>query len=189
MYKYLLSTTLLIACCVLSAQTYSLGGYITTINDSGVGEVQLEVVDPNGTTVGSLMTDCDGAYTFDNLEAGTVYTLHTTKDGSVFNGNTAFDLVLIAKHLLGSYEIDNPFQLAAADNDESGHVSVADLLWLQSVILAVEVVYPGENWLFFRPADTQPRTSFEFVLTGDVFDFDLISVKKGDVNDSANPCN
>ena len=188
MYKYLLNIILFTFCGILSAQTYSLSGTIKTVSESGVGGVELEVVDPNGDTVGSLITDCTGTYAFDNLESGLTYTLRTSKDASVFNGNSAFDMVLISKYLLGTHEFDNPFQLAAADNNESGHVSVADIAWLQTIILAIEENYPGENWLFFRPADSQARTSFDFVFSNDTTDFDFISVKKGDVNDSADPC-
>ncbi len=188
MYKYLLNIILIASCGILSAQTYSLSGTIETVSESGVGGVELEVVDPNGDIVGSLITDCTGTYSFNNLEPGITYALRTSKNGSVYNGHSAYDMVLISKYLLGTYEFDNPFQLAAADNNESGHVSVADIAWLQSVILAIEENYPGENWLFFRPADSQARTSFDFVFSDDTTDFDLISVKKGDVNDSADPC-
>lgn len=188
MNKYILTLLLLVSYSFMQGQTYTLGGTVKTAHDDGVGEVELQILDADANVVGTYFTDCTGNYTFDNLQEGASYTLQVIKEGSPLNGNSAFDLVMIRRHLLGVSEFDNPYSLTAADMDESGQISVLDILWLQLVILAIEDGFPGSNWFFFRPGESAPQSSYEIMFTNDVLDYDLIGVKKGDVNDSAQAC-
>ena len=63
-----------------------------------------------------------------------------------------------------------------------------DIVLLRALILDIQQTYPGENWLFFRPGDQQASSAFDIVLTADLSNYDLITIKKGDVNGSALPC-
>lgn len=188
MLRYILSFAFTVLFCTSWSQTYNLGGQITDVADETVGGAILEVLNSEGQILATTTTDCSGTYLFSGLEAGVDYHLRVNKQGSFLNGNSTFDLVIITKHLLGTQELPTPYQVIAADIDESGSISVLDLLYLRALILAILEDYPGQNWLFFRPGDTAASTDFDFVLSSDLTDFDLITIKKGDVNGSAIPC-
>lgn len=188
MLRYIYTLTLLLFATSSWAQTYSLGGQIATDSGETMGNVSLEIVDVDGNTVASATTDCSGDYLFSDLDAGVSYTLRVEKEGSPLNGNSTFDLVLISRHLLGIQSLPNVYRTVAADIDESGNVSVMDLLRLRAVILYIEESFGNRNWLFFRPGDLAASADYDFVLNNDLLNFDLIGIKKGDVNDTAIPC-
>ena len=188
MPKYIFLILCLVLAFAAHAQTYTLSGHVLTDTDDGVGNVLLEVVDATETVVATFTTDCSGDFSIADLAGGTNYTLRATKEGSPFNGNSTFDLVVTSRHLLGIQELPSPYTLAAADVDESGSISVMDMLLMRALILAINDAYPGSNWLFFRPGDPFASVEFDFVLNADMTNFDLITIKKGDVNGSANSC-
>ncbi len=188
MSKYIFSILCSIFALTVNAQSFTLSGQVLTNDGDGVSGAVLEVVDESETVVAALTTDCTGNFTFTDLLGGTDYTLRAEKQGSIQNGNSTFDLVLISQHILGIVDLPNAYYRAAADVDESGSISVFDLLLMRGVILAILDSYPGQNWFFFRPGDQFPSAEFDFILNGDLSDFDLITVKKGDVNASAFPC-
>ena len=188
MLKYtfsILSFTLVLS---VSAQSFSLSGQVLTDTDDPAGSVLLEVLDEQDEVVATQLTDCSGNYLFEDLTGGTEFTVRVSKEGSPLNGNSTFDLVLISKYLLGSGELENSYRISAADIDESGSISVLDLLRMRALILGIQQAYPGSNWLFFRPGDQQASSAFDIVLTADLSNYNLITIKKGDVNGSAFPC-
>lgn len=53
-------------------------------------------------------------------------------------GISAFDLVLISKHLLGIEPFQNPFQIIAADENNSGSVTTFDLIEIRKTLLGIK---------------------------------------------------
>jgi hypothetical protein len=173
----------------ITAQSVTISGIVKDRNDEPVGSLTIDLLDAAGTVIATQGVDCDGLYSFSDLNPGTDYSLRPDKQAaSALNGVSTFDLVLISKHLLGVQSFTDIYQEAAADVDESGMISVMDMLLIRAVIYFSVEMFPGGNWLFFRTGDTQANTTFPFVLSADLTDFDFVTIKKGDVNSSSNNC-
>jgi hypothetical protein len=64
-----------------------------------------------------------------------------TLDVNASLGVSTFDLVLITRHILGETLLDSPYKLIAADVDNSGYISVSDLIQLRELILSVRTSF------------------------------------------------
>ncbi|MCK6693790.1 MAG: hypothetical protein L6Q97_17045, partial [Thermoanaerobaculia bacterium] len=65
------------------------------------------------------------------------------------NGVTTLDLVLINKHILGVSKFENPFQLIAADANNSASVTTFDIVELRKLILGLYTQLPiGISWRY-----------------------------------------
>lgn len=171
------------------AQPFTVAGVIEASNGEAIGSMTIALLAADGSVLNTQSVDCDGQYTFSGLESGVDYSLRLDKEESaVLNGVSTFDRVLISKHMLGTQLFTTPYQLAAADVDESGDISITDLMFIGSLIYALNLEIPGQNWLFFAEGNNQPATEFPITLTADLLDFNFIGVKKADVNNSANTC-
>jgi Secretion system C-terminal sorting domain/Dockerin type I domain len=109
-----------------------------------------------------------------------------TNKGSL-DGVSTLDLVLIAKHILGQLILKDEYQLIAADVNNNGTVSTADIVALRKVILGIDTAFQNnQNWKFIDPDK-------KVILNGAYNTFQIKSdttfkygaVKIGDVNGSA----
>jgi len=142
------------------------------------------------------MTDESGYYAFSDIPTSTDYAIRSTMEDDPLNGVSTLDLVLIQRHILGLQELGTPFKLIAADADNSGNVSVIDLLTIRKLILGVTMDFPNGQQAWRFPDEGQvfldPRSPFPyseeidiFNLHGDMLNQDFVAVKIGDVNASA----
>lgn len=74
------------------------------------------------------------------------------------------------------------------DVDELGVIFIMDLVLIWVVIFNIVEEYFGGDWLFFCFGNFDVSLSYEIVLIDDLFDFDIVGVKKGDVNGSVDIC-
>jgi len=167
-------------------------GVIETEWDAAVEGVEVEV---NGGAYMD-MTDNAGMYSL-SLPAGGDYTVSPQLDADADNGVTALDMVLISRHILGVDLLDSPYQLIAADANNSKQITTLDLVAIQQVILLMTEHFPNNtSWRFVDadyvfPDPTNPwLEDFPEVinynnLTEDDLQADFVGVKIGDVNGSA----
>lgn len=113
------------------------------------------------------------------------------------NGVTTFDIVLTSKHILGAQLFDDPFRIIAADVNQSGTVTVSDLIQMRKLILNVITEFPNSpSWRFipaghvFSMPENPWHTTFPEEIDFNnnqeqVFTADFIGVKIGDVNRNA----
>ena len=172
-----------------------IAGTIAMESEAPVNGVSVNL---NGTAQNNMMTGTDGIYDFEVPNAGD-YSVSALKDSNPLNGVTTFDLVLISKHILGNQILDSPYKIIAADANKSKSVTTADLVAIRKVILQIENSFPNnKSWRFVRkdyvfPNPVNPfSTMFPEVLNfndlnEDALGSDLIAIKVGDVNLSANP--
>jgi len=105
---------------------------------------------------------------------------------------------LLGQHLLEINLLDSPYQLIAADVNESGSITGLDLIKLRRMILDIDDSFDaGKSWTFVDadfvfPQPTNPfATTYPSVYninsltTGEIADF--IGIKLGDLNGSASP--
>lgn len=170
-------------------------GIIATEEEEPVEGVEVRA---NGVQSELEMTDDDGFYQFDALEFGQDYTLSPHLDIDHKNGVSTFDLLLIAKHILGVQPLGSPYKIIAADINRSGAVSTADLIQLRKLILNVITEYPeNTSWRFVpsayefpNPVDPWEEDFPEVINLNDfntitLFGQDFVAIKIGDVNGSA----
>ncbi len=180
----------------LLAQTASISGKVTTAEGEFLGGVTIQLLGEDGTVVATASEV--STYRFDNLPTGEPYTLKISKGGSPLNGLSTFDVVLMHKHILGTAILDEPYQVLAGDVNGSNSLSIADIVEMKLLILAVRQEFrTGRNWGFV-PATYQfqnPRSPFAelenisntVTLNGDISELNFIGFKYGDLNGTVLP--
>ncbi|MCG8330322.1 MAG: T9SS type A sorting domain-containing protein [Chitinophagales bacterium] len=86
-------------------------------------------------STGELDTVTTSFYSFEK-PTGTGYTLIPSKDDAA-NGVTTYDLLRIALHITGTFPLDSPYKLIAADINNSGTITTIDVLLLRKRILGI----------------------------------------------------
>ena len=122
--------------------------------------------------------------------------LNPLKDINHLNGVSTFDLVMIARHILGVQVLPSPYKMIAADINRSGAISIIDLIELRKLIVGVNLTFPSNtSWRFIDSEFVFPNpmnpwaTSFPEICIINTTDEDVtknfIGIKVGDVNGSA----
>jgi O-glycosyl hydrolase len=147
-----------------------------------------------GDTNVSGATIADGTYGLSNLPVGGTYcvTPSKTDDSAPVYGVTVADLAMVQARILGKLPL-GPYQLLAADVNNSGNVTVADLALIQAMILGRRNNFPAGMWRFV-PADyvfpdplnpwRAPGQAWYTNQMTDVTNVDFVAIKLGDVNGS-----
>ncbi len=175
-----------------STGSLTVAGALNTEEDEAI---EFATVSINGGLF-TYETGVDGAFVFDALETGEDYTIAPTLDLDPTNGVSTLDIVFITKHILGMDLLDSPYQLIAADANNSGTISTLDLVAIRKLILTLNLNFPNnQSWRFIDadyvfPDPTNPwATGFPEVISINNIDADqdvnFIGIKIGDVNGSA----
>jgi hypothetical protein len=156
------------------------------------GAIAGATVEMQGSEYTPQQTDETGSYAFEVNVDGT-YRVNPKKDGDDAAGVTTLDLIHIQKHLLALQAMDSPYTLIAADVDNNGKVSAADLFVLRQLILGVTESFEKVNsWTFIdgaytfanpnNPYQEDYPTSYELINPDTDMRIDFIGVKMGDIN-------
>jgi len=168
-----------------------ISGSVTTGQQFGIHQVNLKF-EP---TSFNAITDVNGLYQSPNLPFGQNYILRPSKQDNPVNGVTSLDLLVMEKHILGQVLLADPYLRIAADINQSGTISVSDLIELRRLILgSIAGFGKNENWNFL-PAEymfVDPENPWIYPkilelknLTSSISNANFIGVKTGDVNYSA----
>lgn len=161
------------------------------LNLSGV------VVESSGAKNLKAVTVQTGNYRMNGLAQGYDYTLTADKVDKAVNGVSTYDLLLITQHILGKKPLNSPYQMLAADVNQSGTISTLDILKIRKVILNIDTTFEGgKSWLFVdakhrfkNPSNPWAESIPKFIQFNDldksVGDAGFIGIKLGDVNGSA----
>jgi hypothetical protein len=181
-------------CTPMATTMGAISGHIVTEENEPVEGVYLGF---NISLPDEMMTDGTGSYMIDSLELGAQYTLVPQMDYDYANGVSTLDVIFMAKHILGTAQLDSPYKIIAADINKSGSVTTIDMIQLRKLILGVSDEFPDNtSWRFIKAAHVFPNpadpweTLFPEALSisqlnGNAEDMDFIAVKIGDVNNSA----
>ena len=169
-------------------------------NGTGVADVGFTLIVTNpgfpDDTLSSNMPNGNGCVIFPDAVPPTgFWTVTPFKDTDPLNGVNAFDLILIARHILGLQPLPSPYAMIAADLNKSGSITTFDIVQGRQLILGILTDFPNntswrfvlEHYLFpfpqnpfFEPvpeiAGNAPNDSARFV-----------GLKVGDVDCSAYP--
>lgn len=176
------------------AAPISIAGLVATEEGMGVQDVELSINSAPGMATTTIST---GQYAFSGLEEGEDYTVLPHLDTGHGNGLTTFDMVLIARHILGVQPLDSPYKIIAADVNRSNSVTTLDLVELRMVVLNHQEGFnQNTSWRFIDAAYAFPNPQNPFQepfpeaihinnLTAGLPPASFIAIKVGDVNGSA----
>lgn len=163
------------------------------------GEVESVAVHLEGPMYEMNYTDVTGNFAFEEVPEGYSLSLQPEKREDPLNGVTTQDLIYIRKHILGLENFTTPYQLLAADVNNSGDITTYDLVLLRKIILGITDEFEGnDSWRFIAqyyqfPEPTNPWLDafpelFELDnFTDNELNANFIAIKTGDVNYSAVP--
>jgi hypothetical protein len=170
-----------------------LGGDVLTEDIQSVELVGVSIQAP-GHVFPTYVTTENGQYNFNNVVIPTDFNINAERNDAHKNGVSTLDLVKIQKHLLGIEAMSSPYDLIAADANNSQNVSAIDLVELRKLILGIYTELPAnKSWRFvdksFQFADaTNPWPFSESIhmsgMTASETDKDFVAIKVGDVNNT-----
>lgn len=174
----------------------AIAGSVKRKNGDPIEAVNVSI---SGNTGQYLMTGPDGHFMFPDLQTGADYTIYPRRDDGPGNGVTTYDLSLISKHILTVEPFGTPYQIIAADANNSRSVTTMDIVTLRKLILRIIDELPNNtSWRFVKadfvfPNPRNPwETRFPEVhsinnLSRTDMAVDFIAIKVGDVNGNATP--
>lgn len=175
-----------------------ISGKITTFKGEAVAgfQVFIEIIgEVGGVVPAPVLTDADGRYEF-TLPSSRMYRITPKNNENLSKGVTAFDNVIISRHILGLEFFDSPFKTIAADVNKSGTVTAFDIVEIRKIVLDRAGAFSNNtSWRFvdasflFENIMDAAAAPFEesFIVNetmGNTFDMDFIAIKVGDVNGS-----
>lgn len=194
---YVLVQDNLLNCANPDSSRIPIAGRIATENDVPVEGVNVAV--QNG-LYQQTQTNTQGFFGASaNIANGnTLIDITPELDQNYTQGVTTFDIILITKHILGSQPLDSPYKMIAADINNSGSITLLDVIQLRKLILGVDTRFDkNRSWRFVEKAFEFPNpddpwaTIFPEKMRMDAQDLntlrnaDFVAVKIGDVNLSA----
>lgn len=159
-------------------------GSVSTPTGDGINLAEIEFISAD-TTI-KVVSDIDGKFEL-SLSRTKDYLIRFSKETTTSNGVSTFDLVQVRQHVLGAVTFDSSFKRIAADINLSNSVSTFDLVEIRKVILGVYDRFPlAPSWGFVAPEGFL-FNQFTVNNLEPVVNFNVIALKMGDVNFSADP--
>jgi len=188
---------------IICSKKASIIGMLRTEKAEGVenGNVQFSGQHPAFPPVKLYQTsDKKGQYAFSNaIPYLGAYRVLPLKNDDPLNGVTTLDLALISQHILNITPLNSPYKMIAADANRSGTITTLDIVTLRRLILGISDTFTNnQSWRFVPRFYVFPNPVNPFakpfpedirvdsLLYGlDTFENNFVSIKTGDVNDSA----
>ncbi|MEY2950201.1 MAG: hypothetical protein RLZZ248_1402, partial [Bacteroidota bacterium] len=154
--------------CTEDAQSFELEGKIGTADGVPLEGVEVMVFhqresnnDQNSSPINSVHTSTDGRFEFSGLSDAEAYQIVPHKlERDYLKGISTLDLVLISKHVLGIVPFEDPYQLLAADVNNSGSITTLDIVILRQNLLLKRFDFAGSpSWRFISKASMPIGTS------------------------------
>lgn len=173
----------------------SLHGVVRSVDNKLISQVKVEVYNSNNQLVATQITGQNGQYLFTGLPPSPNYYLKASRNINYLDGVSTFDVVVIARHILGIEPFEDPYQIIASDVNLTRSITTLDLIELRRLILGMTDVFPEkEPWVFIPEqlisgSPSQILSSISNLIpvpiVGTSVDFDLKGIKLGDVNFNA----
>ncbi|WP_353483408.1 hypothetical protein [Haliscomenobacter sp.] len=172
----------------------TINGSVKNEKGTGVANVRVQLIGTSGLTVTTL-TDDLGNYSIDNIPLGETYEIGAGKADVYENGLSTLDMIRVQKHILNLETLASPYQIIAADVNNSGTISTLDLIQMRKVILNLETKFASPVWLFVPSAKNfqDAKDPFKGLVSGaytisslsaSTLTFNLVGIKFGDINSS-----
>jgi len=172
-------------------------GRIVPANSVGMPGVEVIMQSSTNTELNkSIYSDQSGSYIFANLPKAADFNIRMSDNRDLLNGVSTLDLVMIQRHLLGIDVLNDPKKIIAADVDNNGRVSAADLSTLRKAILGITAQFPSgqRSWRFVTSINPYVSNINPFPFN-EIYAYSKLSdgkigqnflpIKIGDINESA----
>jgi len=126
-------------------------GYVLT--ETGEPMAGIEVfATTDGQEIG-ITTEDDGYYRFDGLAEGADYAILPYNNDNPINGLSTFDISLVSDYLTEDEEEPlSPYQLIAADANNSRAITILDLIEIREILLGIDDGFDNNtSWRFVPP--------------------------------------
>jgi hypothetical protein len=174
----------------------TVSGRIQTATQQGLANTEVRLLNGREDVAKMMTTTNTGLFSFNTVLPNQSYTLEASNNRNHLNGVSTLDLVLIQRHILGLAPFTEPRKIIASDVDNNERITASDLLNLRKNILGINNEFPNGQQSYRFVVKTHqfadPASPFPFVeqyvynrIAGQKLNQDFISVKIGDVNDSA----
>jgi hypothetical protein len=169
-------------------------GKVNTMDGRPIEKVAVNLTAP-GKVFPTYVTAGDGKYYFSNVIFPDNYTIRASRNDNHRNGVSTLDIIKIHQHLLGTDPLDNPYQIIAADANNSTNASFIDIVELRKLVLGIYTELPGTPWssnswkfisadhVFTDSMDPWPIDE-DIEITNSSDSVSFIGIKIGDVNNS-----
>jgi hypothetical protein len=175
-----------------NSSTAMITGTIKTESNQNVEGVEVNL---SGQAMMMNATNTQGQFTFTGLAKEYNYTVTPKRDKNYLNGLSTNDLMLISKHILGRTPLTSPYQLIAADINNSRTITPMDLTHLRRLLLGLDLKFTSntswrfvdKSFIFSDPKNPWKNTFPEVVGINNLSDAakaDFVGIKIGDVNGS-----
>ncbi len=170
-----------------------ISGSIKTATGKPLNQVAVGL---SGFTSSSGQTNENGLFSIQNISTGGPYFLKPVSPNDFKNAVSTLDLVLLQRQLIQGQTLKSPFQLLAADIDNSGTISIRDLLELRKLVINLSSKFEkNTSWRFIPthfifPDSSNPwKTPFPEEIIFPVISKDttasFIAIKIGDLSGDA----
>ena len=157
-----------------------------------------QLIGMTGTINNAVTTSADGDFSFSGLPQGGNYTLTPVYNENAKAGISTLDIVFLRKHILGIDLLDSPYQIIAADVNNSKSLSTLDIVGMRKVILGLTGEFQNNTSWRFVPALYAFPDPLNPWANGNVFpeiiqvnnlganepSKDFVAIKVGDINQS-----
>jgi len=124
-----------------------ISGSIKVSNGKSLPQVNVNLSSLSGIFNGQ--TNDNGLFTIQDVPPGGPYVLKPVSPNDFNNGVSTLDLVLLQRQILQGQTLKTPFQFLAADIDNSGNISVRDLLELRKLVINLTSKFEkNTSWRF-----------------------------------------
>lgn len=127
----------------------SAAGMVRNVLGQGISKTSFPDVLPG------VLSDTTGAIQLNGLPGCTTTVFKPYRNDDPTNGLTAYDLVLISRHILNLEPIDTPYKLIAADANKSKTVTNFDIVQLRKILLGTDTAFQNNTSWRFIPASYQ----------------------------------
>jgi hypothetical protein len=167
----------------------SILGRVRTEEGEAVSDVEVAMHLPDNTILEGL-SDEEGLFAFETHWYQDA-SIEAQRDGEPLNGVNTQDIIEIQRHILGAEFFDSPYQIIAADINNSAGVSMYDIVHARRLILGYYDEFPDNKpWTFVHSEHefADPAFPYDFdekIELGNSFNaLEFIAIKTGDVNGS-----
>lgn len=172
-----------------------IGGSINTMMSTNTKNVNVQLLE-SGNLKKEFVTGDNGQYLFGDLAFGAAkeYVIRPSRIDDPLNGVSTADIVKIQRHILGQENLPSPYQWIAADVNKSLSITAADVSEIRKLILGITSKFDKVDSWTFVPKDYNmdlkypwktPREITVPVPAPQELIKDFVSIKMGDVNNSA----
>lgn len=180
-------------------QVILLSGTVSYPNGRPIENVKLSIFQTGTTSSQIQSTPASGEFEFELELTGGIANIQLapskTNSPSPVNGIDVQDMAAIRRHLLRTELLPTPFQIIAADVDQSNSVSTLDILYVQALVLGIMNKFPHDKeWAFVSTTHNfpNPANPFPFPQTTELSlthsaESSFFGIRYGDVNLSHDP--